>query len=138
MLVKDADRYHTALLIAEIPEANRIAAEHGQIAAEQVIQRVADRIKHSFRPVDHICRVSNARFAIVMSRVDSGIREQVKQKIDHLNDRLKAPDDGLPAASLAVGVAFADRVSSAGSILEDAEAALDTLKARGESGCAFH
>ena len=138
MLAKDADKYHTALLIAEVPEEKRILAEDGQAVAEQVTRRVAELIKHSFRPVDHICRIGNARFAIIMSRVDSGIREQVTQKIDHINDVLQRPDDGLPAVSLAVGVAFADRVEPGDSILAEAESALRGLKAREGSGCAFH
>ena len=138
MLVKDADQYHTALLIAEVLEDERILAEQGQIAAEKAIRHVADLIKRSFRPVDHVCRVSNSRFGIVMSRVDSGIREQVANKIAHINEALGKPDNGLPVVSLAVGVAFADRVNPGESILEDAEAALNGLKNRGESGCAFH
>lgn len=99
---------------------------------------MADLIKRSFRPVDHVCRVSNSKFGIVMSRVDSGIREQVAQKISHINEELGKADDGRPAVSLAVGMAFADRVYPGQSILEDAEAALSDLKKRGKSGCAFH
>ena len=38
MLVKDADRYHTALLIAEVTEATQILSEQGQIAAEAIIE----------------------------------------------------------------------------------------------------
>ena len=132
MLVKDADQYHTALLIAEIVN------EEGQTATEQVIRHVADVMKRSFRPVDHVCRISNSGFGIIMSRVDSGIREQVEQKIDHVNDLLKTPYNDLPAVSVAVGVAFADRANPGNGILEDAESALRGLLDQGESGCAFH
>ena len=129
MLVKDADQYHTALLVAEV-----LADQ----AADGVLRHVADLIKRSFRSVDHICRISHTRFAVIMSRVDSSIQEQVAQKIEHINEALGEPGRDQSPVSLAVGVAFADRHDPGGGILEDAEAALLRLKERGEAGCAFH
>ena len=137
MLAKDADEYSTALLLAEVVEGEQILAEQGQITAELMIRHVADILRCSFRPMDHICRVGNARFAIIMSRVDSGMQEQVTRKIDHINGLLGRADGKTPAVSLAVGVAFADRSNSGASILEDAGSALHGLKERKESGCAF-
>ena len=138
MLAKDADEYSTALLLAEVVEGEQILAEQGQITAELMIRHVADILRCSFRPMDHICRVGNARFAIIMSRVDSGMQEQVTRKIDHINGLLGRTDGKTPAVSLAVGVAFADRSNSGASILEDAGSALHGLKERKESGCAFY
>ena len=135
--MKDADQYSTALLLAEVVEGKQILAEKGQITAERVLRRVADLLRSSFRPVDHICRVSNAGFAIIMSRVDSSMQEQVARKIARINENLGRTDDNTPAVSLAVGVAFADRPHPGVSILEDAESALHGLKERKESGCAF-
>ena len=138
MLVKDADRYHTALLIAEVVEATRVLSEQGQIAAEAIMKHAAGYLRRSFRPVDHICRINSSEFAIIMSRVDSSIQEQVSRKIERINELLKKPGNDLPVVSLAVGVAFADRADPGESILEDAEAALAKLKAQGKIGCAFH
>ena len=138
MLVKDADHYHTALLLAEVVGEDQILSRQGQITAELVLKNVADLLKQSFRPIDHICRISNSQFAIVMSRVDSSIQEQVSQKFEHINEILSKPDKKTPVVSLAVGVAFADRFNPGNSIMEDAKAALSGLKARGETGCAFH
>ena len=138
MLVKDADQYRTALLVAELVGEEQLLSEQGQLAAERTLRHVGDLIKRSFRPVDHICRISNSRFGIVMSRVDSSIREQVTQKIEYINELLGKPGSPQPAVALAVGVAFADRVDPGESILEDAQQALNGLKARGETGCAFY
>lgn len=138
LLVKDADQYHTSLLLADIVEEKAILAEQGQIVVERVIRHVADLLRRSFRPVDHICRVSNARFAIIMSRVDRSIEEQVAQKIEHINELLSTPEHQAPSVSLAVGVAFADRLDPGEGILEDAEKALNGLREQGKRGCAFH
>ena len=138
MLVKDADRYHTALLVAEVVDVERIVSEEGQIAAEAVLKHTAGFLKRSFRPVDHICRISSKEFAIIMSRVDSSIQDQVSRKIERINELLRKPENGLPAVSLAVGVAFADRSNPGSSILDDAMAALSKLKEQGEVGCSFH
>ena len=138
MLVRDADHYHTALLIAEVTEAKQILAERGQIAAEMALKHVAGLLRQSFRSVDHICRISSSEFAVIMSRVDSSIQQQVSRKIERLNELLKKPVGDLPPVSLAVGAAFANRVNPNGSILEDAEDALARQKAGGTPGCAFH
>jgi len=138
MLVNDADRYHTALLIAEVVEAKQLLAEQGQIAAETIMKHAAGFLRRSFRPVDHICRINSSEFAIIMSRVDSSIQDQVQRKIERINELLKKPENNLPVVSLAVGVAFADRADPGESILDDAEAALARLKEQGKIGCAFY
>ena len=132
LLAKDADQYHTALLLSEV------VAEQGQDVTEQMIRHTAELLRRSFRPVDHICRIGNARFAIIMSRVDRSMQVQVEQKVARINDQLGSPEQQIPAVSLAVGVAFADRLAPGESILADAESALNGLLERGETGCAFH
>ena len=138
MLVKDADRYHTALLIAQVNEVSSILEEKGQIEAERVLRHAADFLRRSFRSVDHICRISSCEFAVIMTRVDSSIHKQLIRKIEHINARLKTPQEGVPPVSLTVGAAFADRVQPDGSILADAEAALDRQKESGQAGCAVY
>ena len=138
MLVKDADRYHTALLIAEVSQIRQILDTRGQIEAERVLRYVADLLRRSFRSVDHICRISSSEFAIIMSRVDSSIREQLKHKIDRINESLGTPSGNIQPVSLIVGAAFADRVDPNGSIFEDAEDALNRMRASGDAGCALY
>ena len=110
----------------------------GSSAAETIMKHAAGFLRRSFRPVDHICRINSSEFAIIMSRVDSSIREQVQRKIERINELLKKPENNLPVVSLAVGVAFADRTDPGDSILNDAEAALARLKEEGKIGCAFY
>ena len=64
--------------------------------------------------------------------MDSSIQEQVQRKIERINELLKKPGNNLPVVSLAVGVAFADRVNPGDSILDDAEVALASLREQGE------
>lgn len=138
MLVKDADKYHTALLVIEVAEAEHILERKGQLAAEIVVKHVGDVLRQSFRSVDHICRIDSTRFGIIMSRVDSSLRIQLKRKIDSINEVLRHPEADIPGVTLSVGVAFADRKNPEGSILEDAETALARLKDSGEDGCEMY
>ena len=119
-LLMDGDRNRIALLLAEV-DARSIP---DGVAHDRTLKRIAAVLRASFRPVDFICRVHQDRFAVIMTRVDSTLKRLVLDKVTRINANLANPEDGLPTAALNVGVAFADRESPRGSILEDADAAL--------------
>jgi diguanylate cyclase (GGDEF)-like protein len=99
---------------------------------------VADILKESFRSVDILCRVGGDEFVVIMTRANSSLKQLVANKISHANDLLQNPKDGLPRASLSVGVAFSDRENPEGDLFKDADTALYRVKNAGRHGCAFY
>ncbi|MBO4684943.1 MAG: diguanylate cyclase, partial [Desulfovibrio sp.] len=69
---------------------------------------------------------------------DSSMRGVVEKKMLQCNELLSTPKDGLPAASLSVGVAFSDRKNPSDDIFKDADTALYSVKRRGRNGIAFY
>ena len=73
-----------------------------------------------------------------MVYADSSMRDIVEQKMLQCNEQLSTPKDGLPVATLSVGVAFSDRKDPSGDIFKDADLALYSVKRRGRNGIAFY
>ena len=123
MLLKDADRNHIALLLAEAEGAGD-ARQEADEADDAVARRIAEVLRGSFRSVDFICRIHRNEYVVIMTRVDSALRELVMGKVERINAALARPQEGLAPAQLSFGVAFADRDAPRGNLIEDAELAL--------------
>ena len=138
LLIQDVDRDHMALLIIDVDHFKQINDTYGHAVGDRVLIRVAEVLRHSFRSVDIICRLGGDEFVVVMTRVNSSMRQLVENKISSANEVLSDPKDDLPVVSLSVGVAFSDRKDPGEDIFLDADEALYKVKAAGGRGCGFH
>ena len=127
-----------ALLIIDVDHFKQINDTYGHAVGDRVLIRVAEVLRHSFRSVDIICRLGGDEFVVVMTRVNSSMRQLVENKISSANEVLSDPKDDLPVVSLSVGVAFSDRKDPGEDIFLDADEALYKVKAAGGRGCGFH
>ncbi len=100
-----------------------------------VLKRVSEVLKYIFRSTDLIFRLGGDEFVVIMTNVDSSIREQVETKVTQANLMLQKPTGDLPQTSLSVGVAFGDRDNPDGDIFKDADTALYRMKEAGRGGC---
>ncbi len=138
LLIQNVDQDHMAMLIVDVDHFKQINDTYGHATGDKVLKKVAELLKHSFRSVDIICRFGGDEFVVVMTRVNSSMRQLVENKIGQLNTLLKQQDDDLPDVSLSVGAAFSDRRNPQGTIFEDADAALYRIKEAGGNGCGFY
>ena len=135
MFMDSMDLQNIALLIIDIDLFKQFNDLYGHDVGDRVLKKVASLLQHTFRSVDIICRYGGDEFVIIMTRVNSSMSGLVKNKIAHLNEILQHPDDGLPEASLSVGVAFSDRENPEGDIFKDADTALYWVKEAGRKDC---
>ncbi len=136
LLMESADTEHMALLLIDVDHFKTVNDTYGHAIGDRVLKRVADILRHSFRSVDILCRIGGDEFAVVMTRVNSSMKQLVINKIAQANNILQHPTDDLPPVSLSVGVAFSDRENPQGDIFRDADAALYKVKEAGRKGCA--
>ena len=136
ILFHDSDHDHIAVLIAEIDQYDEIKRTHGQKYVDRIACRVADVLRKSFRSVDHICRLQENEFSVIMTRVTSEGNDMVFSKIDQLNSILREGEEGSQPISLSVGVAFSDREKPDGDVFQDADTALKRLKQMKHTGYA--
>ncbi len=138
MLLKDADQRNIALLLADLDNYEALKETHGDEVANRVLELVAHVLRHSFRSVDFICRIGEDEFAVIMTRMNNTMRPLIHEKMEHINAMLEEERGDLPAVSLSVGVAFADREDPQGDIFHDADLMLQRMKAVRDNGCAIY
>ena len=138
LLMKSADSKHMALLLIDVDYFKQVNDTYGHAVGDRILQKVADILRHSFRSVDHLCRIGGDEFAVIMTRVNSSHSQLVLDKIEKANKMLQFPEDSLPPVSLSVGVAFSDRENPEGDIFKDADTALYRVKKAGRKGCAIY
>ena len=134
ILFHDADRDHIAVLIAEIRGYAEMKENKGRGYADKAVCRVADVLKANFRSVDHICRLSEDEFVVIVTRVTSSGKNLIFSKIDMINNALNKEENGLDPIELFVGVAFSDRAKPEGDVFQDADTALNRMKKMEETG----
>ena len=95
-------------------------------------------LKDSFRSSDHICRLKEDEFVVIMSRMRSSMQALVFDKVEKVNEMLLSDSEGQTPVSLCVGVAFSDREKANGDIFQDADTALRRMKQVRHCGCAVY
>ena len=136
ILFHDSDPDHIAVLIAEIDDFGRIKHEHGKEYTDRIVCHVADTLRDNFRSVDHICRLQEDEFAVIMSRVTSTGKDLVTEKIEQINFELSEKTADHIPVTLSVGVAFSDRERPDGDVFQDADTALKRMKEMKQTGYA--
>ena len=136
ILFRDADHDHIAVLIADIDDYTAIKKNRGRAYADDLVCRVANVLRSSFRSVDHICRMKEDEFVVIMSRVTSAQKEMVYSKIEKVNGSLREETDGLSPITLSIGLAFSDREQPDGDVFQDADSALQRMRALRQTGFA--
>lgn len=138
ILFHDADHDHIAVLIADIDNYAAIKQERGRAYANQLVSRIADVLRSNFRSVDHICRLKEDEFVVIMTRVTGSQKELVFSKIENVNHELQRGTDELSPITLSVGVAFSDREQPDGDVFQDADTALRRMRAIRQTGYAVY
>jgi diguanylate cyclase (GGDEF)-like protein len=135
---QDMDMTNVALLVIDVDKFKSVNDTYGHDVGDLILQRVAEVLGYSFRSIDLLFRLGGDEFVVIMTHVDSSMRDEVKAKIDQANVMLQKPTDDLPPTSLSVGVAFADRENGTGDIFKDADTALYRVKEAGRCGCVIY
>lgn len=136
VLFHDADQDHIAVLIADIDDYAELRKNRGEAYANDLVCRVADVFRNNFRSVDHICRLREDEFVVIMSRITSAQKELVYSKIETVNYALREGTDELPLITLSIGLAFSDRARPDGDLFQDADSALRRMREIRQTGFA--
>ena len=132
MLLRDADQRNIALLLVDVDNYDGIFRDGGEDTANRVLRAVAEVLRRNFRSVDFVCHIGRNEFAVIMTRVNSSLRDLVAEKVERINSRVIERCRDLANVELSFGVAFADREGPQGDIFHDADLALRRMKDTGE------
>lgn len=94
-----------ALLLIDVDTFKTVNDIYGHDMGDQILKKVADLLKKTFRSIDYVCRIGGDEFAIIMVEMTSDLEYTVMDKISAINEKLSKEEDGLPAVSSSVQVA---------------------------------
>lgn len=123
-----------ALLLIDADTFKTVNDTYGHDMGDQILKKVATLLKKTFRSIDYVCRIGGDEFAIIMVEMTSDLEYTILV----INEKLSKEEDGLPAVSLSVGVAFSDRENPGDTIFKDADKALYEVKEDGRCGCKIY
>lgn len=124
-----------ALILVDIDHFKSINNTYGHTAGDEVIKRVAAKLKSVFRMEDYVCRIGGDEFAVIMVDVSESLREPVEERLRLLCDTIATSSKGtdLPPVSVSIGAAFSDRRNPESSLFNDADKALYDVKEHGRA-----
>lgn len=127
-----------ALILVDVDRFKSVNDTYGHAVGDEILRRVAKRLKESFRSTDYVFRIGGDEFAVLMMDVSEALRHTVEEKLASLKKGLVCPEEGLPEITLSIGVAFSDRKDPGESIFKDGDQALYYVKKHGKDGSCFY
>lgn len=110
----------------------------GHETGDRILQKMTDRMKKSFRPEDHVCRVGGDEFVILVTHAEEQLAELIGRRIDRINAELRDPSDGLPPVSISAGIAYGAYAESFSQLYAQADQALYETKDKGKASYTFY
>lgn len=134
----EKDGSNFALILIDVDTFKSVNDTYGHAVGDVILKKVAKLLKEAFRTIDYVCRIGGDEFAVVMVNMTSDLSYTITDKITEVNRQLAIVEEGIPAVSLSVGVAFTDRPNPGKSLFNDADSALYYTKEHGRNGCNFY
>ena len=137
-MLNETDGQGVALLFLDLDDFKTVNDTLGHGVGDELLVQVADRIRHSIRPGDLPTRLGGDEFGVLVSDVDAARAGEIA---DRLVETLRAPF-GVAGRELfvrgSVGIALAERGSSADELLRNADVAMYSAKGTGKGNHAVY
>ena len=128
VVYRDTDRNNVAILILRAEMRDRPESP----LSDRAIVRTTEILQKYFRSVDRICRWKEDEFVVIMSRINSSMKNRLLSKLARMNEESEA--DGL---ILTGGAAFSDPDDTGKDILSAAQEALEESLLSDKGSCIF-
>lgn len=126
------------LLLIDIDNFADYNAVYGHDTGDAVLQRLAEALSEAFRSTDFPCRVESDMFAVVMTNMNTDLRDVIVNKMEYVNAILANDAEELPLVTLSVGAAFSTEGMSDKDIFYAADAALQDAKRSESNSIVFY
>ena len=138
--LNNVDMETSTLMIIDLDKFKSINDTYGHDIGDKAIVKASRIIFNSFRSQDYVCRIGGDEFAVIMIRSDASMQDLISRKVSMINEKLSKTDeeDGVPALSCSVGVAFGNVGLRTSELFKRADTALYNAKENGRNGVAFY
>lgn len=127
-----------ALILVDIDNFKVFNDQWGHEMGDAILIEVAATLFASFKSTDHICRIGGDEFSVIMADTHPKLRNVIATRIEKVAAFLRDDSNGLPAATISVGVAFGELGCAEDELFKHADSALYEVKRRGRDGYAFY
>ena len=128
----------TVMLLIDADNFKEVNDSYGHETGDRILQKITESIRSVFRAEDYICRIGGDEFVVFMVNTIESQRKLIDHKVHSINRKLSDTSDGLPAASVSVGVAFGGDAADQKEWFDHADKALYETKRSGKNGCSFY
>lgn len=126
-----------ALILIDVDKFKDINDTYGHAKGDQVLIRVAQTLKDSFRGSDYVFRIGGDEFAAILPEVTREQMYTIRNKLLRLNEILMKPDGDTAGVSLSIGMAFSEQ-GYYEELYEQADLALYWVKEHGRGSCMIY
>ena len=134
MRIYEAGDRPFVLHVADVDQFKHFNDAYGHAVGDEVLKKVAQTLKNSFRATDYVCRIGGDEFAVIMVDMPLALRGVAESKLRLIRGQLIGSDDGVPGVTLSIGAAFSESVEPGKTIFNAADEALYQVKENGRNG----
>ena len=137
LLLSSLDLSSTYMLLFDVDNFKSINDTYGHEVGDKVLVKLVQVMKKNFRSDDYICRIGGDEFVVFMVHATEQQKNLIASKIEKINQEMTDPKDGLPPASISVGITYGAGAEDAEVLFEKADAAMYHSKQSGKSTYTF-
>ena len=137
LLLTSLDLKSTYMLLFDVDNFKSINDTYGHETGDKVLVKLVRVLKNNFRADDCICRIGGDEFVVLMSHIEDEQKDLIASKIAKINTELTEADDGLPPASISVGISHGKEASDISSLFEKTDRAMYRSKKGGKHTFTF-
>jgi diguanylate cyclase (GGDEF)-like protein len=137
LLLSSLDLRTTYMLLFDVDNFKTINDTYGHEVGDKVLVKFVKILKNNFRSDDCICRIGGDEFVVLMTHIEENMRDLVANKINRINAEMSRADDGLPPASLSVGITHGREATDVGNLFSKSDAAMYRSKKVGKHTFTF-
>ena len=137
LLLTSVDMESTYMMLFDVDNFKEINDTYGHETGDKVLVKLVHVLRDNFRSDDYVCRIGGDEFVVFMVHSSGLQRHLVAQKIDEINKVMAETGDGLPPASVSVGIVHGSEASDAEDLFEKTDAAMYQSKQKGKHTYTF-
>ncbi len=138
LLLSSVDLENVYMLLFDIDNFKEINDTYGHEIGDKVLIKLVSVLKRYFRSDDYVCRIGGDEFVVFMVHAAKLQERQIEDKVVGINNELAATEDGLPPASVSVGIVHGSESSDAEDLFRKTDDAMYQAKQRGKRTYSFY
>lgn len=138
LLLSSIDFDNTYMMLFDVDNFKSINDTYGHETGDKVLVKLVQVLRRNFRNDDYICRIGGDEFVVFLVHSNEIQEDLIAKKIDAVNKELAASDDGLPSASISVGIVHGSDAPDAEALYQKTDAAMYESKKKGKRTYTFY